>query len=180
MNIWTAWLFPLPRNLKTRHIGRLVRQINHFTYVWNMEKQRKKVRKYTWMSSIIKTTLGRMMTLLPKIARDYKSEIQESFRSKHVYLMCLVWLSTTVGLLKRPFENIQNKNSPLWKQRQKLLLRFYDFSKIGFGHEEWASALFLAYSYFQAILSLAILINFILIKNGVNDLSFFNKLLSSK
>ena len=67
---------------------------------------------YNRRRNIIKTTLGRMMTLLPKIARDYKSEIQESFRSKHVYLMCLVWLSTTVGLLKRPFENIQNKNAP--------------------------------------------------------------------
>ena len=40
--------------------------------------------------------------------------------------------------------------------------------KIEFGHEKRASALFLAYSYFQAILSLVILINGILIKKRCN------------
>ena len=44
------------------------------------------------------------------------------------------------------------------------LINLTIFQKIGFGHEKWASALFLAYSYFQAILSLAILINGILTK----------------
>ena len=59
-----------------------------------------------------------------------------------------------------------------------------DFWKIGSGLVGWALALFLAYSYFRALLSLAILINFILIKkkrcNALKYHSYLSAIASSE